>query len=175
MPIRLPLLYLHCSCTLGTAEQEPPFRPTRHSNSLQQYMPVSHHNKTFATLLASTAGGVGAHRFYLYGIKDIWGWIHLASVPLSALFRLLVPGQPLLFVAAPLAISVLTGFIEALVIGLTTDEKWDVEYNVASGRSSASSWPLALVLVLTLGIGAVALIAAIARTFDLLFTGGAYG
>lgn len=134
-----------------------------------------HYNKTFATLLAATAGGFGAHRFYLYGKKDIWGWTHLASVPLSALFRLLAPGQPMLFVAAPLAISALAGFMEALVLGLTSDEKWDAEHNAASGRSSASGWLLALVLVLTLGIGAVALIAAIARTFDLLFTGGAYG
>jgi len=28
---------------------------------------------------------------------------------------------------------------------------------------------------LTLGVGAIALIGSIARTFDLLFTGGAYG
>jgi hypothetical protein len=30
-------------------------------------------------------------------------------------------------------------------------------------------------LVLALGLGATALIAAIARTFDMLFTGGSYG
>jgi hypothetical protein len=32
-----------------------------------------------------------------------------------------------------------------------------------------------VLLVLTFGGGAIAVIAAIARTFDLLFTGGAYG
>lgn len=138
-------------------------------------MSTFHKNKTAATLLAFVAGGLGAHRFYLYNRKDPWAWIHLASVPLSLLLRLLAPDQPLLFVAAPLAISVLSGFIEALVVGLTPDDKWDARHNATSKRRSESGWPLAVLLVLTLGVGAVALIAAIARSFDLLFTGGAYG
>ncbi len=138
-------------------------------------MSTTHKNKTLATLLAFVTGGLGAHRFYLYGNKDVWGWVHLASIPLALAFRLLAPAQPLLFVAAPLAISVLAAFIEALVIGLTPDDKWDAQHNRMSGRRSESGWPLAILLVLTLGVGAVALIAAIARTFDLLFTGGAYG
>lgn len=138
-------------------------------------MPTFQKNKTIATFLAFVAGSLGAHRFYLYSRKDPWGWAHLASVPLALLLRQLSPDQPLLFVAAPLVISGLAGFIEALVIGLTPDDKWDARHNAASGRHTASGWPLAILLVLTLGVGAVALIAAIARTFDLLFTGGAYG
>lgn len=138
-------------------------------------MSAFYKNKTIATLLSSIAGGIGAHRFYLYGKKDTWGWVHLASIPLSLLIRLLTPSQQLLFIAAPLAISTLSGFIEALVIGLTPDDKWDARHNPGSEHQSTSGWPLAILLVLTLGIGAVVLIAAIARTFDLLFTGGAYG
>ena len=38
-----------------------------------------------------------------------------------------------------------------------------------------SRWPLAIVLVATLMFGAFGLIAAIARLFDLLYTGGIYG
>jgi hypothetical protein len=88
---------------------------------------------------------------------------------------LLWTGAPLLFSASPLVISVLAAFIETLVIGLTPDDKWDALHNRDSGHQSDSTWPLALLLVLTLGLGATALIAAIARTFDLLYTGGAYG
>ena len=66
-------------------------------------------------------------------------------------------------------------FIEALVIGLTPDEKWDDAHNKDSGRKSDSGWILVVLLVLTFGGGAIAIIAAIARAFDLLFTGGAYG
>lgn len=136
-----------------------------------------HKNKTFATSLAFLLGGLGVHRFYLYGLKDKWGWLHVASLPLSvlALFAIAGGAQPLAFAAAPLVISVLAGFLEALVIGLTPDDKWDARHNAGSGKTSHSGWLLVLLLILTLGVGATALIAAIARGFDLFFTGGAYG
>ena len=138
-------------------------------------MSTVHKNKTFATLLATVLGGLGIHRFYLYGAKDLWAWVHLSSAPLSLLVMFIGAGQSQMFLLAPLIVSVLAGFIEALVLGLMSDEKWDAAHNRNSGRESSSNWPLALILVFTLGIGAIALIAAIARTFDLLFTGGAYG
>lgn len=116
-------------------------------------MTTSHKNKTFATFLAALFGGIGLHRFYLFGKKDIWGWIHVVLFP----------------------VSIFAAFIEALVIGLTPDDKWDAVHNARSGQTSQSGWPLAVLLVLTFGGGAIAVIAAIARTFDLLFTGGAYG
>lgn len=116
-------------------------------------MTLAHKNKTLATLLAALLGGLGAHRFYLHGKKDKWAWAHILFFPFS----------------------VFAGFIEALAIGLTPDEKWDDAHNRQSDRHSESGWPLAVLLVLTFGGGAVAVIAAIARTFDLLYTGGAYG
>ena len=134
-----------------------------------------HKNKTFATLLTAILGGIGAHRFYLFGKKDFWGWVHAATLPLAALLVVLHPDHPMLFTTAPLVTSTLTAFLEALIIGLTPDDKWDARHNTSSGQQSSSGWPLAVILVLTLGAGAIAVIAAIARTFDLLFTGGAYG
>lgn len=112
-----------------------------------------HKNKTLATFLAAIFGGLGAHRFYLYGKKDKWAWLHLALLPLS----------------------IFAGFIAALVFGLTPDEKWDAQYNAQSGRQSDSGWLVIILVVLTFAGGAIALIATIARAFDLLFTGGAYG
>lgn len=116
-------------------------------------MTTSHKNKTLATFLAAIFGGLGFHRFYLHGKKDVWAWAHVLLFPLS----------------------IFAAFIEALVIGLTPDEKWDEAHNKDSGRKSDSGWLLVVLLVLTFGGGAIAIIAAIARTFDLLFTGGAYG
>jgi TM2 domain-containing membrane protein YozV len=132
-----------------------------------------HPNKTLATLLAALLGGLGVHRFYLRGLRDRAGWVHLASAPLSLLLIALLPDRNVLFTCAPLVLSILAGFLEALVLGLTPDEKWDAAF----GRTvpSASNWPLAVILVLTMGIGTTALIGAIARLFDLLYTGGAYG
>jgi TM2 domain-containing membrane protein YozV len=138
-------------------------------------MAVRHKNKTFSTLLALVFGGLGLHRFYLRGLTDPWGWLHMASVPLSVLLWALFPGRPLLFVCAPLVLSALGGVIETLVTGLTPDEQWDARHNKESGKLSDSGWPVVALLVLALGGGATGLIAAIARTFDLLITGGSYG
>jgi TM2 domain-containing membrane protein YozV len=135
----------------------------------------SHKNKTFATLLSSLFGGLGLHRFYLYGPKDVWAWVHLLSLPLSGIAISLFVNQPSFFTLGPLILSSLAGLIEALVIGLTSDEKWDAQHNPHSGKQSQSDWPLAVLLVLTTGAGAVALIATLARFLDLFFTGGAYG
>lgn len=138
-------------------------------------MSSKHKSKTIATLLASLLGALGAHRFYLHGRQDCWGWMHVSSLPLSVLAAVNTGSAAWLFPATPLLLSMLAGFIEALVIGLTPDEQWDTQHNPNSGRQSRAQWPLALLLVLTTGFGATALIAVIARLFDLLLTGGAYG
>jgi TM2 domain-containing membrane protein YozV len=135
----------------------------------------AHANKTLTCLLAFLFGGIGLHRFYLYGKSDKWAWLHLASLPASGLVISAFPDLPLFFALMPLILSILIAFLEALVIGLTPDEKWDAKHNFTSGRISQSSWPLAVLLILTVGVGATALIAVIARSFDLFFTGGAFG
>jgi hypothetical protein len=138
-------------------------------------MSVLHKNKTIATLLATVLGGIGLHRFYLRGFGDKWGWLHAASLPLTGLVEMAAPGADPFFKLVPLIISILVACIEALVLGLMPDEKWDASFNPASGKQSGSRWPLALVLVATLMFGAFGLIASIARLFDLLYTGGIYG
>jgi TM2 domain-containing membrane protein YozV len=138
-------------------------------------MSVSHKNKTFATLLAAVAGGIGLHRFYLRGLEDKWGWLHAASLlGCAAVFALWPKADPY-FLLLPLVLSILVGILEALVLGLMPDEKWDATFNPGSGKQSDSRWPLAMVLVASLMFGAFGLIAAIARLFDLLYTGGIYG
>ncbi len=138
-------------------------------------MQTSHKNKTIATLLAALLGAAGIHRFYLRGVADRWGWLHLASLPACGIAMAATPGANPYFWYLPLTLSLLAAFIEALVLGLIPDDKWDAQYNAASGRRSASRWPLAVVLVATLMVGAGTLIAALARMSDLLYTGGAYG
>lgn len=140
-----------------------------------EVMTISHTNKTATTLLASLFGGIGIHRFYMYGRKDVIGWLHLLSLPLSAVAIFLFSNAQPLFAGILFILSVLSGFLEALVIGLTPDDKWDAGHNPASGKKSDSHWILAVILVLTLGVGAMSVIALMARSFDLLFTGGAYG
>jgi hypothetical protein len=140
---------------------------------------AKHKNKTLATTLAFALGGLGAHRFYLHGGVDRLGLLHVCSVPLAGLVYSVGHGPNPFFVLLPIIVSWLAGFLAALVIGLTPDERWDARHNAAriaaGGRGSRSRWPLAVLLVLTMLVGATALIATIARLFDLLYTGGAYG
>lgn len=118
-------------------------------------MTVAHKNKTLATLLAALLGGVGAHRFYLFGMKDRGAWLYV--------------------LLSPLLLTIFAGFIAALRIGLTPDERWDAQHNPTSGRQSDSGWTVILIIIVTFAGGTTTLIAAIARGFDLLYTGGAYG
>ncbi|QBE62670.1 NINE protein [Pseudoduganella lutea] len=136
---------------------------------------MSHKNKTLATLLASVTGGLGIHRFYLKGLSDRWGWLHAAALPACGIVMGAAPQADWYFWYLPLILSMLAGFLEALVLGLMSDEKWDAAYNADSGRRSESRWPLAVIIVATVMVGAGMLIATIARLFDLLYTGGAYG
>ena len=138
-------------------------------------MAVRHKNKTFASLLACLLGTLGAHRLYLGGMGDRWAWLHLVSVPLALLIATLAPGADWFYKILPLTLSALAGFLESLVLGLMSDEQWDARHNAGSSRLSASNWPLALLLVATLMLGTGTLIATMARLFDLLYTGGAYG
>jgi hypothetical protein len=138
-------------------------------------MPTSHKNKTLATLLALTLGGLGAHRFYLKGGIDRLGLLHLCSVPAAGLVHGLGHAPNPFWVMLPLLLSYIAAFIEALVIGLTPDEKWDAAHNAGSGRKSRSNWVVVLLLVVTMLVGTTALVATLSRLFDLIYTGGAYG
>lgn len=139
-------------------------------------MAVPHKNKTFATLLALVLGGLGAHRFYLKGGTDRLGLAHLCSVPIAGLVYGLGQGRANPFwMLLPLLVSWSVGFIEALVIGLTPDEKWDARYNAGSGKQSHSGWLVILLLIATMLVGMTVIIGTISRLFDLLYTGGAYG
>ena len=135
---------------------------------------MAHKNKTLATALALTLGTLGAHRFYLHGAVDRIGLLHVSSLPIAGLIFSNAHDVNPFYALLPLLVSGIVACIEALVIGLTPDERWDARFNTA-GTRSASNWLLALLLVTTMLVGATALIATMSRLFDLLYTGGAYG
>jgi hypothetical protein len=138
-------------------------------------MPTPHKNKTLATLLAFVLGAVGAHRFYLRGSVDRLGLAHLCSLPIAGMVYGLLPEANAFYKALPIVVSFIAGCIEALAIGVTQDEKWDATFNAGSGRKSNTRWYQALLLVVIMLVGMTVLIATMARLFDLLYTGGAYG
>ena len=138
-------------------------------------MTSKHKNKTIATLLASTLGSLGGLSFYLFGRRDQFAWLHLLSLPISLLLTNLLFHLPLLITMNPWALSLLISLFTALTLGLKSDEKWDAKYNPESSQTSDSTWPLALILVLTMAFGAFVLIFVLARSFALLYTGGVDG
>src|SRR6202011_2643804 len=108
-------------------------RSTKHSCCDLRFMslPVAasrlrFRSKTSTAGLAFLLGGLGAHRFYLYGAWDAFGWAHVVGTLLG------IPGVSLLVASAristlgwilamPGAISVLAGFLAAIVYGLRPD------------------------------------------------------
>jgi hypothetical protein len=138
-------------------------------------MTTPHKNKTLATFLSFTLGSLGAHRFYLYGKRDPMAWLHALSLPLSFMLSKLYFNLNGFVTYGPWLMSLLAALFMTLILGLKSDEKWDAKFNAESGQKSDSSWLLALILVFDVGCGAIVLIGMMARAFDLLYTGGAYG
>lgn len=123
-------------------------------------------SKTLATWIALVGGSLGLHRFYLFGFRDVWGWLH----PLPTLLglygvqRILDFGQDdhLSWALVPLlGTMIAASMLAAIVYGLTSDEKWDRRFNPHDGVSQ-SGWGAVIGVVLALLIGAGVLMATIA-------------
>lgn len=126
-----------------------------------------HRSKTLAGALALIAGSVGAHRLYL-GAR--WWWIYpLLSMPAMAIALRADPWyrHPGFFFAAAVALAAM---LEAIVICLTPDAKWDAKHNPRSGQSSASGWPAVLVAMASLILGATLMMSVLAIALEALFT-----
>ncbi|CAG2136164.1 NINE protein [Ralstonia mannitolilytica] len=130
-------------------------------------------SKLLTVLLAFLFGSVGAHRFYLRGVRDFWAWAQVMAMVLGAIGvallwstqRASVPGWVCAIIGAS---SVLAGFLSALVYGLRPDDRWDTQFN-AGGTPTRSGWPVVVLTILTLMIGTGLLMAGLAITFQTYF------
>jgi TM2 domain-containing membrane protein YozV len=107
-------------------------------------------HKALAALLAFVGGGLGAHRLYLG--QRLW-WLPL-SVTL-VMIPLLIGVRnwyqtPAFFV---LMVPIIAGFVEALVIALTPDPRFDKRFNPGGGRTNQSGWDAVLVAIAALMVG----------------------
>jgi hypothetical protein len=128
-------------------------------------MPRFRH-KALAALLAATAGALGLNRIYLG--QRLW-WlplgITLGSLPLLIGVRNWYQ-TPAFFIAM---VPVVAGFLQALVIALMPDDRFDARFNRASERRNRSGWDAVLVAVASLAAGAIVLMATIALMFQTYF------
>ncbi len=141
-----------------------------------QNNPARFRNKTLTAALAFLLGSLGAHRFYLYGPRDVWGWAHIAGTLLGipgvmllvASERASIPGWGLAVIGA---VSLLSAFLAAIVYGLRPDAKWDAQFNpaFAGKRASGSGWTVIFVVIFSLLIGAFLLMTGLALSFQTYF------
>ena len=123
-------------------------------------------SKTLAAWIALIGGGLGLHRFYLYGLRDVWGWLWWLPTLVGAygVQRALTLGQDdqLAWLLVPLLGFALAGaMLAAMVYGVTPDEKWNQQFN-PGGRTHQSGWGVVFALVLSLLLGATVLMSTIA-------------
>jgi hypothetical protein len=123
-------------------------------------------SKTLATWIAVIAGALGAHRFYLHGWRDLFGWMHppLALAGLVGVVRTLNLGQDdrVSWLLLPLlGIAITAGMIAALVMGLTPDERWAQRF-AAGSPPRATGFGAILGVMVALLIGATVLMSTIA-------------
>ncbi|MDO9236634.1 MAG: hypothetical protein Q7U28_11485 [Aquabacterium sp.] len=127
-------------------------------------------SKTVATWAALVGGPTGLHRFYLYGFGDLLGWLHPIPTLIGAYGanRMAELGQDDMLggVLMPvLGFMLAYTMLQAILYGLTPDEKWHARYNPTltdSSTAPASGWPAVIGVVLSLLMGATILMATIA-------------
>ncbi|MFZ2650637.1 MAG: hypothetical protein WA210_11095 [Burkholderiaceae bacterium] len=130
-------------------------------------------SKTLATWIALTCGSLGVHRFYLYGLRDPWGWLFpwptllgLYGVQRARFFGM---DDPIAGMLMPLLGLMLAGtMLHAIVIGLTPDDTWNRRFN-GGDRTHRSGWFAVIGVVLALAFGATALMATLAFSAQRFF------
>ena len=130
-------------------------------------------SRAVATWLALLGGGLGLHRFYLHGSRDLWAWLHPWPTLVGAygFWRmrefgvddargsLLVP-----ILGAMLAATML----QAIVYGLTSDERWAARHGAASAAIQRG-WLTYFGVVVALAVGTSVAVATIAFTAQRYF------
>lgn len=121
-------------------------------------------SKTAAAWLALLGGAWGAHWFYLKGVQSLTGWIRVPPLLLGLLgVQMCLDGpadQPLAWgLIAMLGLLLSCGALEAILIGLTPDERWAKQWHQAP---HATHWGPILAVISALVIGATVLMSTLA-------------
>ena len=120
---------------------------------------------------------MGWHRFYLYGMGDVWGWAHAIPTALGlwGVDRVLTYGQDdkLSWVLLPLlGASLVAACLAAIVYALMPAERWNARHNPGlspDAPAGATQWLTVIAVVLALMVGATAFMASLAFSFQRYF------
>ncbi len=134
-------------------------------------------NKTLATWLSFLGGPLGLHRFYMFGLRDSWGWLMtiLTFLGLYGFERADTMGldDPLSWFLVPiLGITIATSAINALYWGLMSADNWNSQFNPSIDAQDAigrTNWLTVIALVLSMMLGTTALLSSLAYGFQRYF------
>ena len=134
-------------------------------------------NKTLVCWLGVIAGPMGAARFYMFGWRDTVGWsqVLLSVLGIYGFERAQSFGldDPLSWWLAPLlGISIAISAIHTLYWGLLSQTGWNQRYNPGADTEASSgrtNWLTVGALVLSMMMGATALISSLAYGFQRYF------
>lgn len=134
-------------------------------------------NKTLATWLALVLGPLGMHRFYLYGWRDTLGWLMIVPTLLGWYGYQRVEefglDDTLSWVLLPiLGFHLAAICLTAIVYGLMKKEEWNGKFNPDASPEQAAgqtSWTTIGAIVISLMLGTVFLLSALAYSFQRYF------
>ncbi len=133
-------------------------------------------NKTITTWLAFIGGQLGLHRFYLFGPRDVWAWLHPVAAALGwwGVMRVRTYGQDDQFawlLVPLLGFTVAAAALTAIVYGLTSAEKWNARYNPGhpDSRAGHTNWLTIGAVVFALLFGTISLMSSIVFSFQRYF------
>lgn len=133
-------------------------------------------NKTTAAGLAFIGGQLGLHRLYLFGMKDVWAWVHpmVAALGWWGIERVRQYGQDdhLAWLLVPLlGFTLAATSLTAIYYGLSSPEKWNAQHNPLTPEATAgnTNWLTIGVVVFSLLFGAITLMSSIAFSFQRYF------
>ena len=123
-------------------------------------------SKTLATWLAVLGGTLGAHRFYLHGLKDPIAWLHPLPtlIGLAGVIRMRNLGQDdtVSWLLIPLFGGMVSvAMLSAILIGLTNDERWSARFG-AGQEPRPTGWGPVLGAIVALFLGGAVLMGSIA-------------
>lgn len=134
-------------------------------------------NKTLAAWLTFFGGPMGLHRFYLFGLGDLIGWLIWlpTAVGIYGIQRIKHYGldDPWSWVLVPiLGFTIAACALNAIVYALTSPEKWNARFNPnLPGDASAgrSNWLTIFAIIVSLLIGTICLMSSIVYSFQKYF------
>ncbi|MFM1906853.1 MAG: hypothetical protein RLZZ591_530 [Pseudomonadota bacterium] len=134
-------------------------------------------NKTIATWLSFLGGPLGLHRFYLRGPTDLMGWMlpipsALGLYGIERAQQLGLDDQYSWLLIPLLGFTIAGCALNAIVIGLTSTEKWNARYNLGADDqdpAGRSGWPTIIGVGCALLIGTTILMSSVVFSFQRYF------